>query len=302
METVLLTGSTGFLGSHLLAGLLKDNYNVVILKRSFSNTWRITNLLSKIKAYDIDSVSLETAFKENKIDAVIHTATTYGKKESDYSSIIESNLLLPVKLLDLSSHYQTESFFNADSFFNTSDLNYKYLSHYSLSKQQLVEWLKILSKKVQIVNLKLEHLYGPKDGDNKFVVWLIRECIKSGAVIKLTKGEQKRDFIYVSDAVNAFLLALKKRKQLSKYSEFEVGTGEATSIKTFALNVKQTVCDVLNIDKSTFLDFGAIPDIEGELMESKADNAGLIQLGWNNSVNLKNGLEKTIKDILEKTE
>ncbi len=300
METVLLTGATGFLGSHLLAGLLKDNYNVVILKRSFSNTWRIAHLLNKIKAYDIDSVSLETAFKENKINAVIHTATKYGKKESDYSSLIESNLLLPVKLIDLSSHYQTESFFNTDSFFNTPDLNYKYLSHYSLSKRQLVEWLKILSEKVQIVNLKLEHLYGPKDSDNKFIIWLIRECIKTGAAIKLTKGEQKRDFIYVSDAVAAFLIALKKRKLLPKYSGLEVGTGEDISIKNFAIEVKKTVSDVLKKDTDTFLDFGAIPYIEGELMESKADNNALIQLGWNCSVSLKSGLEKTIKDILDR--
>jgi len=40
-KTILLTGATGFLGSHLLKKLLDENYNVVILKRTFSDTWRI---------------------------------------------------------------------------------------------------------------------------------------------------------------------------------------------------------------------------------------------------------------------
>jgi nucleoside-diphosphate-sugar epimerase len=39
--TVLLTGATGFLGSHLLEALIQQDYSVVILKRSTSNLWRI---------------------------------------------------------------------------------------------------------------------------------------------------------------------------------------------------------------------------------------------------------------------
>jgi nucleoside-diphosphate-sugar epimerase len=205
---------------------------------------------------------------------------------------------LPVKLLDLSLSHGTSSFFNTDSFFNTTNLNYKYLGSYSLSKKQLIEWLKLLSDKIQIVNLKLEHLYGPKDSNNKFVMWLINECIKNTPGLKLTEGNQKRDFIYVSDAVNAFLLTLKKRKLLSNYSEFEVGTGEGIDIRDFAVNVKNAVSEVSGKEVNTFLDFGAIPYTEGEIMESKADSSALRQLGWKYSVNLKDGLEKTIKGIL----
>ena len=53
-NTVLITGATGFLGSHLVKALLKDNYRVVILKRSFSNIKRIENVLSQCCVYDID--------------------------------------------------------------------------------------------------------------------------------------------------------------------------------------------------------------------------------------------------------
>ena len=54
IKTILISGATGFLGSNLLKRLVDQNYKVVILKRSFSNTERIDNYLKKIKSYDID--------------------------------------------------------------------------------------------------------------------------------------------------------------------------------------------------------------------------------------------------------
>lgn len=55
LKTILLTGATGFLGSHLLEALLKQHYNVVILKRSTSNAWRIQHLLDQVISYDVDT-------------------------------------------------------------------------------------------------------------------------------------------------------------------------------------------------------------------------------------------------------
>ncbi|MGC8729298.1 MAG: NAD-dependent epimerase/dehydratase family protein, partial [Elusimicrobiales bacterium] len=72
-KTILLTGATVFLGSHILKRFY-GKYEIIILKRSFSNTWRISNYLNKVKYYDIDKTDLSIPFKENKIDYVIHTA------------------------------------------------------------------------------------------------------------------------------------------------------------------------------------------------------------------------------------
>ena len=78
-ETILLTGATGFLGSHLLEALLAREYQVVILKRSFSNTWRINHLLDRVHSYDVDNVSVEKVFDKHKIDIVnIHFAGPMG--------------------------------------------------------------------------------------------------------------------------------------------------------------------------------------------------------------------------------
>jgi nucleoside-diphosphate-sugar epimerase len=298
METVLLTGATGFLGSHLLESLVRGNYKVIILKRSFSNTWRIGHLLRNIKAYDINTVTLEHIFRENKVDVIIHAATTYGRRGEANATIAESNILLPLRLLDLSMSYHIATFINTDSYFNIPSLHHKYLSCYSLSKHQLIEWLKLLSDKIQVINLKLEHIYGPKDSHDKFVMWLIQGCIHNEAKIALTEGHQTRDFIYVSDVVNAFLLVMKRRGSLPGYSEFEVGTGESIAIRDFAKTVKSTVSEVLNREVGTFLDFGANPSRKGEIMESKADISALTDIGWNCKVSLQDGLQKTIKSFL----
>ncbi|MEI2418850.1 NAD-dependent epimerase/dehydratase family protein [Arthrospira platensis SPKY2] len=70
-QTVLVTGATGFIGSHLVKRLVTDNYQVVILKRSFSDTKRINDVLPNLVCYDIDLCGIEQPFRDfSKIDAV----------------------------------------------------------------------------------------------------------------------------------------------------------------------------------------------------------------------------------------
>jgi len=134
MKTILITGATGFLGSHLVEKLLSDGFNIIVLKRSFSNVWRIKHLLDKLISYDIDKISLERIFEENKIDVIIHTATLYGRKKEKIYEIIESNFILPLKLLELAVINNTKSFINTDTSLP------KHLNYYSLSKNQFKEW------------------------------------------------------------------------------------------------------------------------------------------------------------------
>lgn len=101
IRTILISGATGFLGSNLMKRLIAEGYEVIILKRSFSDTKRINDYFGKIKYYDIDRVGLENCFLENKIDVFIHCATDYGRKNVDPLHIIEANLITPLKLLEI---------------------------------------------------------------------------------------------------------------------------------------------------------------------------------------------------------
>ena len=109
-KTILITGATGFLGSHITWTLFNEGFSIIILKRSFSDIWRIREIIDKIRYYDIDKVELEIPFKENEIDCIIHTATNYGKKREKISEIIETNVVFPLKLLEIATFFNTDTF------------------------------------------------------------------------------------------------------------------------------------------------------------------------------------------------
>ncbi len=288
--TILLTGATGFLGSHLLEALLKQGYSLVVLKRSSSNLWRIEHLAGQYKSYNVDTAPLEKAFEEQRIDCVIHTACHYGRNGDPISQVVEGNLMFGLRILDACLK------FNTDTFFNTDTLLQKHLNVYTLSKKQFVEWLTQQSDKVQVVNLKLEHMYGPKDESTKFVPWVISQLQQNVTEIKLTEGEQERDFIYIDDVVSAYLTVLEQARNLPSFSEFDVGTGQLVTVKKFLEQLKVSYQTFFG-EIETKLAFGAIPYREGEMMTVQVNNQGLCDLGWTIKTSTESGLKKVLKDI-----
>ena len=292
---VLLTGATGFLGSHLLKALVSKGYEVVVLKRSTSDMWRLKGFENTFKSYDIDRVPLQTAFEEQPIDIVIHTACAYGKKGESMQEILETNLMFGIKLLNTSISFNSKSFFNTGTFFNIGALSYKYLNYYALSKKQFEEWLQVASDKIQVINLKLEHMFGEQDGNDKFTTWILNELKQEKPTIPLTAGTQKRDFIYIDDVVSAYLTCLEQVPQLKNFNDIEVGTGVLTPVKTFVTLVKSTLEKLKGSPIETQLNFGALPYREGEIMEPQVDNSVLCSLGWQPKRSLEENIERFVR-------
>jgi len=284
---ILLTGATGFLGSHLLRAFLKSGYQVTILKRSFSDTRRIKDYLDKVKSFDIDLVPIKRPFEEcGQFDCVVHTATNYGRQGETATEVFEANLAFPLRLLN------TATFFNTVTFFNTATILYAYLNYYALSKRQFEDWGRLFANqgKIQFVNIKLEHMYGPDDDPLKFTTWIVQSCLKNIDKIELTPGEQKRDFIYIDDVVDAYNILLKKSRQLDiGFQEFDLGSGKAVSIREFVETVKRLT------GADTELAFGVKPYRKHELMQSEADITKLLVLGWKPKYDIMTGLRKMIK-------
>ena len=292
---VLLTGATGFLGSHLLKALVSKGYEVVVLKRSTSDMWRLKGFENTFKSYDIDRVPLQTAFEEQPIDIVIHTACAYGKKGESMQEILETNLMFGIKLLNTSISFNSKSFFNTGTFFNIGALSYKYLNYYALSKKQFEEWLQVASDKIQVINLKLEHMFGEQDGNDKFTTWILNELKQEKPTIPLTAGTQKRDFIYIDDVVSAYLTCLEQVPQLKAFNDIEVGTGVLTPVKTFVTLVKSILEKLKGSPIETQLNFGALPYREGEIMEPQVDNSVLCSLGWRPKRTLEENIERFVR-------
>lgn len=284
-SNVLLTGATGFLGSRILEMLLQGNFGVIVAKRSFSDTSKISSLLQKCKSYDLDKTPLEEIFRENKIDVVIHTATAYGRRGEKVHQMVDTNVIFPLKILELSLASGTGAFINTDTVLPPE------LDNYVLSKSQFVNYARALCNgKMRFVNLKLEHMYGPGDEDIKFIQFIINAMLSSQKEIPLTAGEQKRGFIYIDDVVSAFSTVLSHVDEFKLgFSELEVGSGMSYRIKDVVLLAHR-----LTKSDST-LKFGALPYRKNEVMESRLDNSNLKALGWNAAVGLEEGMKKTVE-------
>ena len=292
-----MTGATGFLGSHILQGLVHTNtYHVVILKRSFSNLNRIDNLLQRHNIeclnIDIEKDAIKKRFSKGDISAVIHCATEYGRGRKPIASVLRANLLFPINLLDMCVEFGISVFINTDSYFNKPSLQYPYLLDYSLSKKSLLLWLPYFANKLRIANMTLEHIFGPMDGDAKFVTTMIKQiAITKSRTVSLSPGNQIRDFIYVQDVVSAYLKVLANllAERNPCLEEFEVGTGEGTTIRSFVEAIKELS------GSPTQLKFGAIPYRDAEIMKSKANTDSLTRLGWRPMYDYYSGLTDLLK-------
>lgn len=286
-KKILLTGITGFLGSHLAKALLMYGHEVIALKRSGSSLSRIKTIFHDVVLYDVNGLDFKEVFRKHpNIDAVIHTATCYGRNGETINQIFDANTAFPLQLLEEASQSEVGTFINTDTILD------KYLNLYTLSKNQFLEWGKFFSmhNRIHFSNMRLEHFYGAGDDDSKFTSFVIKACCENTPELKLTLGEQKRDFIYIDDVVAAYLLLVDRIEQTSnRYAEFDVGSGAAISIRSFVECVHRIT------GSSTQLKFGALPYREGEVMFSQANIEPLHELGWLCQTGLEQGLKRVVE-------
>jgi len=293
-QTFAITGATGYLGSHLARRLHQCGHRVVVLKRSQSNVARIADVLPELASYDIDVQPFDVIFKEQRITCILHCATDYGRKDVSRASIIEANLVLPLRLLETAIRHGTPFFVNTDTVLDKS------VSAYSLSKRQFRDWLATLSTSIHGINVALEHFYGPGDDATKFVGQMVRRLRAGDLSIALTPGEQQRDFVFIDDVVDAFAIILEhhvkpllpagpREPSPPSLDFYEIGSGQPVSIREF-MNLLHRLAGQHHVA----LDFGAIPYRDNEVMYSQARIAPLLSIGWKPRVSLEDGLRRTV--------
>lgn len=281
-ESFLITGGTGFLGSNIVRRLAAGGQDIIVLKRSNSKIDRIKGLSNNLKFYDMDGILLEQVFRENHINRIIHCATNYGRSLTNPLEILEANLMLPLKLLELGKKYKIDCFINTDTILD------KRINFYTLSKSQFKQWLEIYASDFVCINIELEHFYGPFDDDSKFVTNVVHKLLSDVREIDLTAGKQKRSFIYIDDVVDAFVKIIDFSRSLVKdFHNFQVGAEEAIEIREFVETAKKVTGNT-----KTILNFGQLPYRENEVMEIHLDLSKLKELGWQPKVFLKEGLQK----------
>jgi CDP-paratose synthetase len=288
VKTVVITGANGFLGSHLVSELYPD-HRVVACIRSDRRDERVRHLHRSIVVVTLSETTPEEIVDMYDPDAVVHAAVEYGYK-NDSVAIQAVNIEMATQFAHALSQKRAEShrgqFVYVDSFFSKFP-EYQHLSSYTQSKRDAVTQLSSIAADLPVVSLRLEHLYGPRDGVQKVIPSIARQLIENVSPLLLTAGEQQRDFVHILDAVKAFRSILSNPQ--AGFTAHDVGTGESTAMRTVFTTMKALS------GSTSELQFGALPYRPGEPMNSTADVSSLRQLGYDPVVSLETGLLSVIR-------
>lgn len=270
-------GAFGFLGSRLTS-YFESRHTVIGLARKRNNEATINNIIYTTENNWIEKI---VEFEPN---IIINTIACYGRHNEPATALIESNILMPVRVL--------ESISSLDAvFINCGTSLPPNTSLYAYTKQKANELAAAIIDKVcgKYIELKLEHFYGAFDGDDKFTSMVIRRCL-SNQPVKLTSGLQQRDFLYIKDLLTAFDCIINNVNNFPKFHSIEVGSGKAISIREYVETVK-------NITKSnSIIEFGVVKERANELMYSCADIAELEKIGWKREFSLVDALTEIIEE------
>jgi nucleoside-diphosphate-sugar epimerase len=200
--------------------------------------------------------------------------------------MISANVIFPAEIISACLDYDVSFFINTGSILG------KWTSCYSLTKSQAVDWMELYASKMKMVNLKLDHFYGPNDKNTKFVAMVLEKLLRNEPTIDLTDGFQERDFIYIDDVVDAFVTVIDhiELMKTGKVSTYEVGSGVKTSIRSLVMKLKDLT------GSTSKLNFGAIPYRSHEMIDYEVDISGLQGLGWRPKTFIDEGLRKIITE------
>lgn len=298
MKYILVTGGTGFIGSHLVERLLIQNYNVILLKRSFSDTWRVEHLFDifsdQLVMVDIDLVNLEQIFSKYSIEGVFHLATYYNKNPT-FEEIVpmgESNIIFPLEVLNLAVKYNIDYFINTGTFMEYTLGEEQLISSYDLDPKIFYASTKIsfedilkyfeANHDIHAATLKIYSPYGDKDDVNKIIPYLINNLLNNQEV-SINNPNNRLNLVYVDDIVSAFIKLKGNILKFDKYESFDV-----------ARDVSYSLNDIYKFIE-VFIKEEEIISINGLKTNNMPNVKYNEKISWIPKLSVEDGLKKTIE-------
>lgn len=296
---VLLTGATGFLGSHIAEELLNQGYNVIALKRSKSDLWRCAKFRNRIKWIDCDILpEIESNIADCQPDILIHAAWS-GVKAVDRDNWIEQekNLSFLVSLLEIIRKTKTSKIISLGSqaeygvFEGSVDETHPCnpTSAYGANKVCCSTLLKTFAKlnNIEWYWIRLFSIFGPREDTNWLIPATINNLLKK-KTMNLTPCEQKYDYLFSKDFAKGILSVVKNKSNKSGIYNFS--SGQSIQLKELLSYLENK----LSPDRK-LLQMGVIPYRPHQVMHMEGNSNKFFQaFGFKPEYNIYEGLDETI--------
>ena len=255
---IIVTGSSGFIGSNLIRELNKKGYKDIIAVDDHSRTDLKENIVHCDIKESIDIDDFLVMVQKEEIDklnirAIFHQGACSDTMEWDSEYLFKNNLLYSKELLNLAIrskvpliYASSASVYGSGKIFVESLENENPINLYAYSKFKFDQIVRRELKRgnTQIVGLRYFNVYGPQEqhkGKMASVAYHLHNQLKESDKIKLFKGsdgyddgEQRRDFIYVEDVIKVNIWFFENR-EISGL--FNVGTGRSQTFNDVAKSV-----------------------------------------------------------------
>lgn len=302
-KKVLITGGTGFIGSHLSRELVKRGYKVIVLGRG---SYQKGKFPGKIKFYktDVCSGNLDKVFKKEYPSVVYHLAAYLPKSDTEKpvynAENIKTNVLGTLNVLEACRKYGVRKII-----FSSSAAVYgnpvvvptpekypaKPVSLYGLAKLTAEKLFEVFYQLYDInyIILRYSNVYGPGQKPGRqggLIADFISKISQDERIIINRSGKQTRDYIYIDDVIGANLSAMKTKK----VGIYNVGSGSETGIN----DIFYKICKILG--KQIKPHYKPVAKTEIKRSFLKIDKIKK-DLKWKPKNSLDGGLKKTIDNL-----
>ena len=224
-KNILITGASGFVGSHILDDCLKNNFNVhAIFRHSKKNVSFAKKYKKQIFTIFYNNIyEIKNKLTNCKIDYVIHCATHYIKKHdhNDIENIIKSNVLFSTILLDAVVNIKIKKFINLGTvwqhFNDTKNLAFNLYAASKQSFECIFNYYKNQYTKIKFYNILLTDTFGTNDKRKKLIPILLKNFNKKNPdKINIPKN-LSINLVNINEVTKCLNILLKNNSESNNY-------------------------------------------------------------------------------------
>lgn len=298
---VVVTGANGFIGSHMTMRLLDEAAEVHVVTRESSDLWRLDKVSKDIEICRLDlrnGGETEKYIRNIKPEFIFHMAA-YGvdSRQKDYITAAETNIIGTINLLNAVIAVGCEKFINTGTSmqYGNKAVPIRETEYYSPSNiygstkgsATIIAHQIAAENDIDMATIIPFGVFGENEGSHKFFPHVILSVL-GGRSVELSPCEQYRDYCYIENIIDGFLMAAASEK--SKNEIFNIGSGELYQLKHFVNLVAE------RMDCKSDIKYGSVEYRKNDLWSPQPDISKITGvLGWRPNLSLEEGINRTIQ-------